>query len=124
MTDYEPPMCPSPTITRLQARLLDAYIREAIDEWPEETHADLHELRLDGRLKVTAVWTPTTVRGESVPDLDYEVSAPRADGSWVPIASLHWSRLWLTTEQFEEEMRVTLLLNGKGIPDDPSALGG
>lgn len=121
--DHEPPVSARPPrhLTRLQMRLLDAYIGESIDDgdFGDDLRSTLHNLRLDGRLKVTSVFSPA----EPVPELFFLVSVPGPDGEWAPLVELHWSCLAITTEQYEEEMRLALLLNGRGIPDDPSALG-
>jgi hypothetical protein len=54
-------------------------------------------------------------------DLTYRVDL-FADDEWGALCRIHWSLLMDDPADAVEEMRLSMLQNGVGIPDDPSEL--
>ena len=58
-----------------------------------------------------------------VASLWYIVEVPVAD-DWLPLVEARWLALGVSEEGAREEIRMTMLQNGIGIPNDPSSITG
>ncbi len=124
MTDNAPPVRPDNPkhLTRLQMRLMQTYIEDAIDACPEEARCILYARMRAGDLKITTdLKVAARPDGSEFLDLAYVVST-LAEDRYVEFAIIHADRLWITKEQYDEEVRLCAHLNGLGIPDDLSGL--
>ncbi len=76
----------------------------------------------DGRFRIMTSFNGMADGAVDPASLYYCVEIEDADGEFVPLCRVHWTRLGLTARQVIDEYRVTMLQNGVGIPDDVSSL--
>jgi hypothetical protein len=108
--------------TKLDEVIVWALLKLKDQEGEEVAHAvaeqlDRREFRLRTRCDLDAQDEP------QVDSLWYRVEVPVADG-WLPLVEARWLALGVSEEGAREEIRMTMLQNGIGIPDDASSITG
>ena len=108
--------------TKLNEVIVWALLKLKDQEGEDVAHAvaeqlDRREFRLRTRCDLDAHDEPRT------DSLWYIVEVPVAD-DWLPLVEARAPALGVTDEGAREEIRMTMLQNGIGIPNDPSSITG